>query len=258
MGKSSDKKSQRSDSTKGPTRTNIVGKFTQSVKRIVQEVKEEGVPADGETRDEAIATNQRLRVVRTRLEESYETAKTALLTLHSQYNHSKTTWNVFTRYSLLKAMIKEVVRLETEYWQLLDIPRQDKQEPVLTYVLRACAIVEKSQRSLEQQEKTKRADEDEERKRENAQRLNGMTTSQILEENNSLTNELYRQLRKYSSLRTLMRELKDDYSESKMYPIIPRYFMLKDMIHDVMRDPAFVEVCHEINQGQQTNTGPNS
>ncbi|XP_042869841.1 uncharacterized protein LOC122251788 [Penaeus japonicus] len=244
MGKTNDKKAQRSDS-----RSNIVGKFTQSVKRIVQEVKEEGVPADGETRDDAIATNHRLRAVRTRMEDSYDTARTALLTLHTQYNHSKSTWNVFTRYSLLKAMIKEVVRLETEYWQLLDIPRQEKQEPVLTYVLRACAIVEKSQRSQEQAEKAHRADEDEERKRENAQRLNGMTTSQILEENTMLTNELYRQLRKYSSLRTLMRELKDDYVESKMYPIIPRYFMLKEMIHDVMRDPAFVEICHEVTQG---------
>ncbi|XP_069993573.1 uncharacterized protein [Penaeus vannamei] len=146
-------------------------------------------------------------------------------------------------------LLQEVVRLETEYWQLLDIPRQEKQEPVLTYVLRACAIVEKSQRSQEQAEKAHRADEDEERKRENAQRLNGMTTSQILEENTMLTNELYRQLRKYSSLRTLMRELKDDYVESKMYPIIPRYFMLKEMIHDVMRDPAFVEICHEVTQG---------
>ncbi|KAG0726205.1 hypothetical protein GWK47_004404 [Chionoecetes opilio] len=145
-------------------------------------------------------------------------------------------------------MIKEVVRLETEYWQLLEVPRQEKQEPVLAYVLRASSIVEKSQRSHEQAEKTNRADQEEERQRENAQRLNGMTTSQILEENHSLINELYRLLRKYSSLRTLMRELKDDYGESKMYPIVPRYFMLKDMIHDVMRDPAFMELCQEVTQ----------
>ncbi|XP_069957348.1 uncharacterized protein [Cherax quadricarinatus] len=248
MGKTNDKKAQRSDS-----RSNIVGKFTQSVKRIVQEVKEEGVPADGETRDDAIATNHRLRAVRNRLEEAHETARGALLTLHTQYNHSKTTWNVFTRYTLLKAMIKEVVRLETEYWQMLEVPRQEKQEPVLSYVLRACSIIEKSQRSQEQAEKARAADEEEEeRKRENAQRLNGMTTSQILEENNSLTNELYRHLRKYSSLRTLMRELKDDYVESKMYPIIPRYFMLKEMIRDVMRDPAFVEICQEATQSPPT------
>ncbi|XP_042221497.1 uncharacterized protein LOC121865989 isoform X2 [Homarus americanus] len=247
MGKANDKKTHRSDS-----RSNIVGKFTQSVKRIVQEVKEEGVPADGQTRDDAIATNHRLRAVRNRLEEAYETARSALLTLHTQYNHSKTTWNVFARYSLLKAMIKEVVRLETEYWQLLDVPRQDKQEPVLAYVLRACTIVEKSQRSQEQAEKSHRADQEEERKRENSQRLNGMTTSQVLEENTCLTNELFRYLRKYSSLRTLMRELKDDYVESKMYPIVPRYFMLKDMIRDVMRDPAFVEICQEVTQSPPT------
>ncbi|KAK8394511.1 hypothetical protein O3P69_006590 [Scylla paramamosain] len=249
MGKTNDKKAQRCDS-----RSNIVGKFTQSVKRIVQEVKEEGVPADGETRDDAIATNHRLRHVRERLEAEHETARGALLTLHTQYNHSKTTWNVFTRYNLLKAMIKEVVRLETEYWQLLEVPRQEKQEPVLTYVLRACSIVEKSQRSHEQAEKTHRADQEEEKQRENAQRLNGMTTSQILEENHSLINELYRLLRKYSSLRTLMRELKDDYVESKMYPIVPRYFMLKEMIHDVMRDPAFMELCQEVTQSPPAGT----
>ena len=34
-----------------------------------------------------------------------------------------------------------------------------------------------------------------------------------------------------------------------MYPMIPRYFMLKDMIRDVMRDPAFVEICHEATSG---------
>ena len=67
--------------------------------------------ADGETRDDAIATNHRLRHVRERLETEHETARGALLTLHTQYNHSKTTWNVFTRYNLLKAMIKVRVRV---------------------------------------------------------------------------------------------------------------------------------------------------
>lgn len=48
--------------------------------------------------------------------------------------------------------------------------------------------------------------------------------------------------------------LQDDYVESKMYPIIPRYFMLKEMIHDVMRDPAFVEICQEITQSPPVTT----
>jgi len=32
---------------------------------------------------------------------------------------------------------------------------------------------------------------------------------------------------------------------SKVYPIVPRYSMLKDMIKTAMRDPNYMEVCHE-------------
>lgn len=39
---------------------------------------------------------------------------------------------------------------------------------------------------------------------------------------------------------------KSDYGNSKMYPIFPRYTMLKDMIKDIMHDPDFMEVCHEV------------
>lgn len=33
---------------------------------------------------------------------------------------------------------------------------------------------------------------------------------------------------------------------SKLYPIIPRYTMLKDMIKDIMLHPDYMEVCHEV------------
>jgi hypothetical protein len=36
-----------------------------------------------------------------------------------------------------------------------------------------------------------------------------------------------------------------EYAESKVYPFLPRYFMLKEMIRDVLNDPAFLEVSHE-------------
>lgn len=85
--------------------TNLVGKFTQSVRRIVQDVKDEGT-ASGQTKEEVIETNERLRAVRVRLDESYDTAKKALITLMSKYNDSKSVHNVFQRYNLLKAMIK--------------------------------------------------------------------------------------------------------------------------------------------------------
>lgn len=105
--------------------TNLVGKFTQSVRRIVQDVKDEGSPSKygfsrfflidfswnvcatgGLTRDEIIETNERLRCVRVRLEESYDTAKKALVNLMNKYGDSKIHKNIFARYPMLKLMIK--------------------------------------------------------------------------------------------------------------------------------------------------------
>lgn len=85
--------------------TNLVGKFTQSVRRIVQDVKDEGT-SSGLTKEEVIETNERLRAVRVRLEESYDTAKRALITLMTKYGDSKSVHNIFQRYNMLKAMIK--------------------------------------------------------------------------------------------------------------------------------------------------------
>lgn len=85
--------------------TNLVGKFTQSVRRIVQDVKDEGA-ASGMSREEVIETNERLRAVRLRLEESYDTAKQALINLMNKYGDSKSQRNIFHRYPLLKIMIK--------------------------------------------------------------------------------------------------------------------------------------------------------
>lgn len=85
--------------------TNLVGKFTQSVRRIVQDVKDEGT-ATGATKEEVIETNERLRAVRVRMDESYDTAKKALVGLMEKYNDSKSVHNIFQRYTILKAMIK--------------------------------------------------------------------------------------------------------------------------------------------------------
>ncbi|SPP87755.1 Hypothetical predicted protein [Drosophila guanche] len=245
---------------------------TISVRRIVQDVKDEGAPS-GMTRDEVIETNERLRSLRLRLEESYETAKKALINLMNKYGDSKSQRNMFQRYPMLKLMIKEVIRLETQYWTLVDIPRQEKQETVPSYVMRACSIMEKTQKSGEGvKTSAKLADEAAER-RERMERLEHMTTAQIELENTQLINDLYRLLKKYLGLRHLIRVLKvgetetvrprvggnfplyltvcfcvtkqEEYGSSKMYPIFPRYTMLKDMIKGIMHDPDYMEVCHE-------------
>ncbi|XP_012259284.2 uncharacterized protein LOC105687908 [Athalia rosae] len=243
MGKG-DKKSaaQRSDAS-----TNLVGKFTQSVRRIVQDVKDEGT-SSGQTKEEVIETNERLRTVRIRLDGSYDTAKRALVGLMCKYTDSKQVRNIFQRYKLLKSMIKDVIKLETQYWTLVDIPKQEKQETVPAFVLRACAIMEKTHKSGEGVKTSARLAEEAETKRERIERLENMTTVQIEAENTQMTNDLYRLLKKYSGLRNLIRVLKTEYNDSKMYPMFPRYTILKDLIKAIMHDPDYMEVCHEVDQ----------
>ncbi|XP_065156799.1 uncharacterized protein [Atheta coriaria] len=241
MGKGDKRTPQRAESGS----TNLVGKFTQSVRRIVADVKDEGT-ASGQTKEEVIETNERLRAVRIRLDESYDTAKKSLVGLMGKYNDSKTVNNILHRYKLLKAMIKDVIRLETQYWTLVDIPKQEKQETVPAFVLRACAIMEKTQKSGEGVKTSAKLAEEAQDKRERIDRLENMTTSTIEAENTQMTNDLYRLLKKYTGLRNLIRELKMDYMNSKLYPIFPRYTMLKDMIKDIMLHPDYMEVCHEI------------
>lgn len=82
-----------------------MGKFTQSVRRIVQDVKDEGTMS-GLSREEVIEINERLILFRVRLEASYETAKQALNSLITKYSDSKSQRNIFHRYPMLKVMIK--------------------------------------------------------------------------------------------------------------------------------------------------------
>lgn len=101
---------------------------------------------------------------------------------------------------------QEVIKLETQYWTLVEIPKQEKQETVPAFVMRACTIMEKTQKS-EQKTPQKLSDEAAEKK-ERLDRLDPMTTQQIEHENTQMINDLYRLLKKYQGLRNLIRELK--------------------------------------------------
>ncbi|CAM1332025.1 Uncharacterised protein g10749 [Pycnogonum litorale] len=218
-----------------------MGKFTMSVKKFVQEVETE------RSKEESIQTNERLKCVTQKISESYNTAKTSLTTLHGAYETSKDERNIFTRYVLLKAIIKNVIRLDSQYWILVQIPKQEKQEQVTTYVLRACCALEKSSetRAGEGVKTQAKKNTEEAAKKERRVKLEAMSVREIEEDNTQLINDLYRLLKKYAALRTLMGGLKSEYVNSKNYPAIPRYTMLKDMIKDVLRDPTYMEVCHE-------------
>ncbi|KAF8787849.1 hypothetical protein HNY73_009408 [Argiope bruennichi] len=80
------------------------------------------------TREGAVQTNERLRLVTGKVSVSYNTVKSALTGLHERYESSKAERNVFRRYALLKGIVKEVIQLDAQYWLLLDVPKQDKQE----------------------------------------------------------------------------------------------------------------------------------
>lgn len=126
--------------------------------------------------------------------------------------------------------------METQYWTLIDIPRQEKQETVPSYVMRACAIMEKTQKSGEGVKTSAKLAEEAAEKRERMERLEGecavlhviifvirsllftvMTTAQIEHENTQLINDLYRLLKKYLGLRHLIRVLKVSVSDKYLF-----------------------------------------
>jgi hypothetical protein len=123
------------------------------------------------SREEIIETNERLRLVRIRLEESYDTAKKALVNLMNKYGDSKSQRNIFNRYPMLKLMIKDVIKLETEYWTLVEIPKQEKLETVPQFVLRACTIIEKAQKSGDGVKSAAKMAEEQAERRERMDRL---------------------------------------------------------------------------------------
>lgn len=64
-----------------------------------------------------------------------------------------------------------MIKLETQYWTLVDIPKQEKQETVPAFVLRACSIMEKTHKSGEGVKTSARLAEEAETKRERIERL---------------------------------------------------------------------------------------
>lgn len=73
--------------------------------------------------------------------------------------------------NLFISTIQDVIRLETQYWTLVEIPKQEKLETVPAFVLRACSIMEKSQKSGEGVKTSAKLAEEAAEKRERMERL---------------------------------------------------------------------------------------
>jgi mevalonate kinase len=133
---------------------------------------------------------------------------------------------------------QEVIKLETQYWTLVEIPKQEKQETVPAFVMRACSIMEKTQKS--ENKTPQKLQEEAAEKKERLERLDPMTTQQIEHENTQMINDLYRLLKKYQGLRNLIRELKVS------FPCF--YFIVAVMIsyHSILSSGREGSVCQKL------------
>ncbi|KAH7678302.1 Protein F59B8.1 a, partial [Aphelenchoides avenae] len=203
-----------------------------------------------------------------RLLEPYRRLKNALKKMQEDYMQSKE-HNIFMRYSHMQQMIHEVTLLEKQYWQLIDIPMQDMSETPTAYVQRYAwkrrvehALVYRVMNLLDE----KKADQPvkvggiasllgatvniaEKTKDQNLfETIRGKPTDELRKECDRLYIELYKLIRKYQGLRDVVHELTESFQDTRFYPIVPRYPILKTMIKRVLRAPAYAEICHEANE----------
>uniref|UniRef100_A0A914QPU4 Uncharacterized protein n=1 Tax=Panagrolaimus davidi TaxID=227884 RepID=A0A914QPU4_9BILA len=80
------------------------------------------------------------------------------------------------------------------------------------------------------------------------EKIRAATTDELRKECDRLYIELYKLIRKYLALRQVVLELSQSFHDSRFYPFILRYPLLKSMVKRVLRAPAFSEICHEINE----------
>ena len=95
-----------------------------------------------ESRDTLVERYNRAAYATKFLTETYQICLSTLVTLHNSYLRSKEVKNVLNRYALLRDMIKEAVRTESSWYSMIEIPKQNRAEPVQDYILRVCTVIE--------------------------------------------------------------------------------------------------------------------
>eukprot|EP00090_Calanus_glacialis_P007201 TRINITY_DN15664_c0_g1_i1.p1 TRINITY_DN15664_c0_g1~~TRINITY_DN15664_c0_g1_i1.p1 ORF type:complete len:245 (-),score=60.83 TRINITY_DN15664_c0_g1_i1:15-749(-) len=209
---------------------NSLKRFGQSIKRIVREVEEQNTV--DETREVLVTRNVVLTRASSHLNKCYLATLNTVVTLQNQYLESKNVKNILKRYSQLRAMIKVVSVAESSWLPLSVLPTQCRTDSVPVFV----------EKSADAILTTSGVEED---RRKVEERLIELTSKQVSDENTVLVNDLYRLIKKYQAIRNIVRTLVKDYNESKIYPIIPRYILLRDMVKDATHHPDYKEYCHE-------------
>uniref|UniRef100_A0AC35FLD9 Uncharacterized protein n=1 Tax=Panagrolaimus sp. PS1159 TaxID=55785 RepID=A0AC35FLD9_9BILA len=207
-------------------------------------------------RENLITTVYKQHRTRAKILEPYRRLKNALKNMQDEYLQSKDN-NVFLRYNNMKHMIHEVILLEKQYWQLVDIPPQEVSESPNTYVLKIINLLDEKggqppaiksggiaallgAQMINVTDRTKDQNLHEQ--------IRTKSTDELRKECDRLYVELYKLIRKYLGLRRVVQDLTESFQDTRFYPIVPRYPLLKTMIKRVLRAPAFAEVCHEVNE----------
>lgn len=76
-------------------------------------------------------------------------------------------------------MIKEVIKLDTQYWVLIEIIKQEKHEQSDSYVIRCCSVLEKANVNFDSKSGSAKHAEETERQL-NKERLSGKQFSSKL------------------------------------------------------------------------------
>ncbi|UMM27403.1 hypothetical protein L5515_010706 [Caenorhabditis briggsae] len=233
-------------------------KITDVMLNILMSMTKEGA-SDGPqfvapaktSRDTLITTAYRLHRTRWRILEPYRRIKNSLKKLQEDYLKSKEA-NALMRYVKLGQSVREVAMLEKQYWKLLNIPAQDPTEDANCYVVKIIELLEETPTQLPptrgigallQSTIGKPAESNVDTALYDS--LKARKSEDLVKECEALYAQLYRLTKKYLGLRRLIKELTDKYDSSRMFPIVPRYAMLKKMIKATLRAPEFAEICHE-------------
>ncbi|CAJ0572466.1 unnamed protein product, partial [Mesorhabditis spiculigera] len=187
---------------------------------------------------------------RNKILEPYRRLKNALKALQDEYTHSKDT-NAIQRYIRLQHAVRDVAVLEKQYWKLLEIPPQEGEDPA-EYVVKVVTSLEQQNGApapakggigalLGSTVLARTGDGTQ----EIMERVRKMKTDDLQKECEGMYTQLYRLFKKYLGLKRIVKELSERYDHTRLYPIVPRYAMLKKMIKTALRAPEFADICHE-------------
>lgn len=184
------------------------------------------------------------------IDKSYQKLKGAMVKLHDDYIQMKGR-NIFSKYTELEHMIREVIMLEKQYWQLIDLPVYEPSEPANDYVSRVMELIANkkiwsSTRNGIASLLSATLIVDNAAETIIYKQLRGLSASDLKDECDRMYVELYKLSRKYLALRKILQELNSNFHLSRFLPIIPRYNLLKSMVKSVVREPAFIEMYHEL------------